>query len=349
MSIQFLIQLMVPLVLVAWMGLAPPRAGLAFWLQATATAAALWAMALLGIWLLPPWWAPLTFGVALAVVVGLGLRRRLPFASTLPVTWSAWLCAGTFLVLGTASSYGLVAALRSRTAPPVTTVRLAFPLDAGVYLVVNGGSGISTNAHLMTLDASIPRFRAWRGQSYGVDMVQLHAFGLRARGVLPADPKAYRIYGARVLAPCAGQVLLAVDGLPDMQVPEVDREHLAGNHVLLRCQSRRAGADSAADARVAAGAGAGAGTGTAPTAVAAASADVLLGHLRPGSVQVRPGATVAVGDWLGSVGNSGNTGEPHLHVHAQRPGPASAPLSGDPLPILFDGRFLVRGDRIVSP
>ena len=50
-----------------------------------------------------------------------------------------------------------------------------------------------------------------------------------------------------------------------------------------------------------------------------------------------------------AAANSGNTGEPHLHVHAQRPGPAGAPLGGDPLPILFGGRFPVRGDRIESP
>ena len=64
---------------------------------------------------------------------------------------------------------------------------------------------------------------------------------------------------------------------------------------------------------------------------------------------MQTGASVAVGDRLGSVGNSGNTGEPHLHVHAQRPGPVGAPLGGDPLPLLFGGRFPVRGARIVSP
>jgi murein DD-endopeptidase MepM/ murein hydrolase activator NlpD len=64
---------------------------------------------------------------------------------------------------------------------------------------------------------------------------------------------------------------------------------------------------------------------------------------------MRVGSAVAVGDWLGSVGNSGNTGEPHLHVHAQRPGPEGTPLGGDPLPILFYGRYLVRNDRVVVP
>ena len=319
MTTLFLVQLALPLAMIGWVALAPPRTLFGFCIQVIASAAALWAVSLLGIWLLPPWWAPHAFAAALAAATGVGLWRRRPFATALPGTWGAWTVAGLFVALSGASVYGIATALRSRTAPPVRAVALAFPLEPGVYLVVNGGSDINTNAHLMTLDAGIPRFRAWRGQSYGVDIVKLNAFGLRARGVLPADPKAYGIYGARVLAPCAGQVLMAVDGLPDMQVPEVDRDHLAGNHVLLRC----------VDANT--------------------NADLLLGHLRPGSVRVRAGATVAVGDWLGSAGNSGNTGEPHLHVHAQRPGPAGAPFGGDPLPILFGGRFPVRGDRIESP
>jgi hypothetical protein len=29
--------------------------------------------------------------------------------------------------------------------------------------------------------------------------------------------------------------------------------------------------------------------------------------------------------WLSSVGKSGSSGEPHLHVHAQRPVPVSTP------------------------
>jgi hypothetical protein len=225
-----------------------------------------------------------------------------------------WAVAVVFAALGVASAYGLLIAWRSRAVPPAV-VNLAFPLGTGRYLIVNGGSGSSTNAHLETLDASEPRFREWRGQSYGVDLVELDGLGLRAKGLQPADPRAYRIYGARVLAPCAGRVVLAVDGLPDMRVPEMDREQMAGNYVLLRC----------------------------------ADADVIIDHLSPGSVQVRVGDAVATGVWLGAVGNSGNTGEPHLHVHAQRPGPAGAPIGGDPLPIVFDSHFPVRGDRIGSP
>lgn len=311
----YLAQLLLPLVLIGWMLWLPARSRLGFGVQCVGSFAALAVMALRGIWLLPPWWMPYVFGAALVAAAWVGLRRSRPFRSAMPGTWGAWLVAASFVALGAVSLLGAAVALHSHIPPPLPVVNLALPLAPGRYLVVNGGSDFSTNAHLFTLAASEPRLRDWRGQSYGVDLVQLDGLGLRAKGLQPADPRAYRIYGTRVLAPCAGRVVLSVDGLPDMQVPEMDRAHMAGNHVMLRCEI----------------------------------ADVLLGHLSPGSVQVRAGVAVATGDWLGSVGNSGNTSEPHLHVHSQRPGRVGAPLSGDPLPILFDGRFPVRGDRIGSP
>ncbi len=220
-----------------------------------------------------------------------------------------------FVLIGGVAINQAVHARAGRAPPSGTVVELTFPLSDGTYLIVNGGSDLSINAHLMTLDAAVPRFLAWRGQSYGIDIVQINAFGLRAQGVQPTQPNAYRIYGAKVLAPCAGEVLAAIDGLPDMKPPQADRDHMAGNHVLLRC----------------------------------ADADVLLGHFRPGSLRPIPGARVRVGDVIAEVGNSGNTGEPHPHIHAQRPGPPGAPLGGDPRPISFDGRFLVRGERIERP
>ena len=52
---------------------------------------------------------------------------------------------------------------------------------------------------------------------------------------------------------------------------------------------------------------------------------------------------------LGEVGNSGNSDEPHLHVHAQRPGRPWDLFTADPLPVRFDGRYLVRNDRVTGP
>ncbi|TMZ49982.1 M23 family metallopeptidase, partial [Klebsiella pneumoniae] len=48
------------------------------------------------------------------------------------------------------------------------------------------------------------------------------------------------------------------------------------------------------------------------------------------------GDVVREGQLLGTVGNSGNTSEPHLHIHAEK--------DGEGVPIRFGGRFLVRNN-----
>jgi hypothetical protein len=219
----FVAQLLLPLVLIGWLAFAAQRSKLGFWLQFAASAVCLVAMALLGIWLWPPWWSVYAFGFALLIATWIGLRQRVPFVLALPITSGAWITVFLLLALGFAAINGIVVALRSKIAPPIAPVNLMFPLRAGTFLIVNGGSDISTNAHLMTLKSSEARLQAWRGQSYSVDIVQIDAFGLRASGVLPTNPSAYRIYGAPVLAPCKGQVLQVQDGLLDMQLPEVPR------------------------------------------------------------------------------------------------------------------------------
>ena len=47
---------------------------------------------------------------------------------------------------------------------------------------------------------------------------------------------------------------------------------------------------------------------------------IVLAHLTPGSVQVQPGDRVSAGQQIGNVGSSGNSTEPHLHIHAVRDG-----------------------------
>ncbi|MGQ0696688.1 MAG: M23 family metallopeptidase [Panacagrimonas sp.] len=308
----FALQFALPLILVAWIGVAPPRSLFGFWVQVAATALALFALALTGIWILPPWWAPCAFAGLLLLAIAVGLRRSRPFVSVIPSGLGAWSGTGLYLALGGIAVGQTSAGLAGRKPPPARMVELAFPLAGATYLIVNGGSEPSVNGHMKTLDAAVPRFRVWRGQSYGIDIVKVERFGLRANGLRPSDPSAYRIYGAEVFAPCAGEIVSATDGLPDMQVPKTDRDNMAGNHVILRC----------------------------------GNVDVLLGHFRPGSLKVALGASVEVGDDLAAVGNSGNSDEPHLHIHAQQPGTINEPMSGDPLPMRFGGRFLVRNDRV---
>jgi hypothetical protein len=172
--------------------------------------------------------------------------------------------------------------------------RLAFPLQDGWYYVAQGGNSTSLNYH-----------NSSNAQQYALDMAELNAIGSRARGIYPSALERYVIFGATVHSPCDGTIVEAVDSLPDLIPPATDREHPAGNHIVIRCEG----------------------------------VNVLLAHLQNGSVMVEEGSTVDTGQRLGRVGNSGNTSEPHLHIHAVRAG------SGDALeavPILFEGRFAVR-------
>lgn len=73
--------------------------------------------------------------------------------------------------------------------------------------------------------------------------------------------------------------------------------------------------------------------------------DILLAHFRKGSLLVAPGALIRQGQPIGTLGSSGASDMPHLHIHAQLPGTATAPFSGKPVPMRIDGHYLVRGDR----
>ncbi|MDQ3803760.1 MAG: M23 family metallopeptidase [Acidobacteriota bacterium] len=59
----------------------------------------------------------------------------------------------------------------------------------------------------------------------------------------------------------------------------------------------------------------------------------ILGHLRQGSVRVKAGGRVRSGEVVGLMGNSGNSGGPHLHYHLMN-GPAL--FRHDGLPSRFD-------------
>ncbi len=149
---------------------------------------------------------------------------------------------------------------------------------------------------------------------YALDLLMLNGAGIRARGFYPDALARYAVWGAKVVSPCDGLIAAAVDELPDLPPPRRDPAHPAGNHV----------------------------------AIESGGATIYLAHLGRGSVAVRAGDRVRAGQAIGRVGNSGNTTEPHLHVHAEK-GPYPGRFSGQPaVPVTFGGRFLVRNDHVLA-
>ena len=309
----FLLEVLVPLALLGGLALAPAPRNWAFGVQALGTGLLLLALALVAPWLLVPWWAPAGYGgvwLVLLLVAGRGRTAVMPRPPK-----RRWVRPVLFGLLGLYGGWQIGLGWRGRQLPAAPAVDLLFPLAAGHYLVVSGGTNLTLNPHADALDTTVAAHGPWRGTGYAVDVVALDRWGRRATGLLPASPAAYFIFDTPVLAPCAGTVLVAQDGRSDMPVPRHDEAHPSGNYLILR--------------------------GT--------QADIVLAHFRRGSLRVRAGQHVGAGQPLARAGNSGATDEPHLHIHAQRPGPPGRPMGGAPLPMRFRGRFLVRNDLVRVP
>jgi hypothetical protein len=310
----------IPLGLLLWQGWSRSHSQLSWLLKTLLVATYLGAVSLIGIWpVLLPWWTPYLYWMA-----WLGLTivsyRRVRQTRFLPKQ-SIWANFPIFIYVGLCIAFSaqILGAAIAYLPPKAEMIPLTFPLKNGTYYVVNGGNGSLINSHIKTLESK--KFRDYRGQSYGVDLVKLNRLGSRSEGLLPKAIERYEIYGEPVYAPCNSTVIASANNAPDVVPPVPDRTRIPGNFVLLRCDK----------------------------------ADVLLAHFRQGGVAVAVGDEVVLGQRLGEVGNSGNTNEPHLHIHAQRRGSEATPLDGDPLPMVFGDasqgvgyRYLVRNSRITD-
>ncbi|WP_210604179.1 M23 family metallopeptidase [Brevibacterium oceani] len=139
--------------------------------------------------------------------------------------------------------------------------------------------------------------------SYAVDFVPVSAAGHTAPITFatltrPEPPGKFPGFGRPLLAPADGIVVATHDtepdhvafrGLPSISYALTQKLRtkagwvaLAGNHVLIESNG----------------------------------CVVALCHLQRGSIEVRSGQRVHVGDVLGHCGNSGNSTEPHVHVQA---------------------------------
>jgi len=130
----------------------------------------------------------------------------------------------------------------------------------------------------------------------------------------PGRNESYYAFDQDILAPSAGVVVAAVDGIPDNEpVGVVNEAQPAGNTVTIQHPN-----------------------GEFST----------IAHLKNGSVKVKVGDTVTAGQLIGTCGNSGNSTEPHIHFQASVQSDA---FNGSTIPITFhDNGRAVRGDTVVG-
>jgi hypothetical protein len=150
-------------------------------------------------------------------------------------------------------------------------------------------------------------------QNYALDIVGLNKLGMRASTLDGGSELTnYVIYGQEVYSPLNGTVIAVVDKYEDQIPPTTDIEHLAGNYILIQSNG----------------------------------VEILLAHLKKESIAVKKGDLVTTNTLLGQVGNTGNTSEPHLHIHVEKGGEANTILNGIAIPFTINEQYLVRGDII---
>ncbi len=118
----------------------------------------------------------------------------------------------------------------------------------------------------------------------------------------------YHCFGKPVLSPAYGTIVEVQNGIADNVPGEVDTINNWGNYILVRLDC---------------------------------GAYVILAHLKQGSVRVNVGSRVMPGEMIASVGNSGRSPQPHLHMHVQE----TQYIGSKTIPFHINGIIRHLGDR----
>jgi hypothetical protein len=298
--LPILVQLVVPLAMVWWVAL--PFSSLLEFICRIITALA----ALVLLRRTPGWWMT-SMHWRSAVLPFFGLvslfeLASLPATSFWPGSGIEWLpVAITAVVL----AYLVFQLWRTRTPRRQDAFDLGLPFTSGSFVFAGAGENPFLNQHARVL--ADEKMAGLRGQALGADLVGINSWGRFSKRPLPRQLDEFEIFGRTVTAPCAGTVRSVQDDLDDRTPGERHTDPAPGNHIWMSP----------------------AGCG---------DCMLLLAHLKKHSVVVRPGQVVSEGEVLGRVGNSGNSTEPHLHVHLQKAAPRERPFDADPLRFEMQGQ-----------
>ncbi len=149
-------------------------------------------------------------------------------------------------------------------------------------------------------------------QKYAIDITKLNNLGLRCNSLNPCALKDYNIFGDTIYSPCNGRIVNLVNEYQDLAPSMMDPEHPAGNYLAIEIDGSKS--------------------------------VIILAHIMKDSFLVKNGDSVQQGQQLANVGNSGNTSEPHLHMHVVKG--EDFLYDGEGIPMKFNNRFLVRNDIV---
>ncbi len=264
-------------------------------------------LVLAGLWISPPPIAPWVYCILLFLVSGMHVLRSAGVERMRLLRLSH---VPTFVSMSLGALF-LWQGVSGRLQPEIELIDLSAPMQqADGICVLSGGNSLALNAHFLTAGSPLGL-----KEIHSVDFIKMRAGGFRTKSwqvtPQPKDITEYLIYDEPVIAPCNGSIIEMKNDHPDHPAGGEYRDTTGVNFVTLRCDQ----------------------------------VDVILAHLKRGSIEVSIGQTLRTGDFIGTVGNSGNTEEPHLHIQAQTVLPPESKDSyPKPVAMTFNGQYLSRGE-----
>lgn len=147
-----------------------------------------------------------------------------------------------------------------------------------------------------------------RSMAFAVDIQKITDLGTASKKINPKELSDYASFGETIYSPCDGVVVEVTNDVSDDT--EDDFENPKGNQVIIKKDN----------------------------------VFIVMIHFKKASITVQEGDYVKSGQVLGQVGNSGLVKRPNLHIQAV----VGSPWFGEGVPMLFDGRFLVKNDIVIK-
>ncbi len=161
-------------------------------------------------------------------------------------------------------------------------VEIEFPFRDGAYLITDGGnSEISRLMNYHFHSTVHKRKNTNRSMLYATDIVRT---GSGNKKFMPPENSDYPIFGENVYCPMDGVVFRVVNDIEENIPYSGNYPYNTGNTVVIKNGGYY----------------------------------LLAGHLKKGTITVKPGDTVKAKDKLGESGNSGMSERPHLHMQLIR-------------------------------
>lgn len=192
--------------------------------------------------------------------------------------------------------------------------RLAWPVDlgSGAWVAVNtpGSAGHWRLKGFAAEDLFV-------AERFAMDLVRVDEGGRTSDPAGSERREDYYAWGEEILSAGSGTVVAVVADRPDLPIGASDASNPAGNYVVIEHGPGAFG---------------------------------VYAHMMQGSPAVEVGRRVERGQRIGRVGNSGNTSEPHLHVHLADRWDGADPLAlfrSQGLPAPFWGARVLRGHELL--